>query len=86
MYWFCIEHSEQHGFVLLEIFVYPSNKRKIYEPKHDFRDSKIVYSVICSYKKEIFWVYSFSEQVVAKGIPLRLFDKYSHVFICISLK
>ena len=33
IYCFYLEHHYQHGFVLLEIFAYPSNKRIIYGPE-----------------------------------------------------
>ena len=67
IYCFCLENHCQHGFVLLEIFAYPSNKRIIYGPELNLQISKSVYSLTCSYKKEIFLVKSFSEQVAAKG-------------------
>ena len=48
IYCFCIEHHYQDGFILLEMFAYPRNKRIIYRPE---LNSKTVNSVICSYKK-----------------------------------
>ena len=48
-----------------------------------FTDHRKDNSVISSCKMEIFWVYSFSRQVVAKRNSL---DKDSHLFIRILLK
>ena len=58
-----------------------------------FRSKKLFYrplnsqynSVVCSCRKETFLVYCFSEQV-ARLIPYRLLHKYSHLFICMSIK
>ena len=41
-----------------------------------------MYLGVCSSKKEIFRVWSFSEKFAAKGNSLEAIDKYSHVFIC----
>ena len=46
------------------ISAYANNKDIIYGPELNF---KTMYSVIYYYKKEIFRVYSFLEQVAAKG-------------------
>ena len=35
LYCFCLEHHYQHGFVLLEIFAYPSNDCIAYGPEQD---------------------------------------------------
>ena len=68
---------EMHNTLQLPVFLfsffsffcqpYPEYRR-IRSKKIFYRPSNSWYnSVICSYKKEIFWVYSFSEQVAAKG-------------------
>ena len=53
--------------IICVIFAYPSNKRKFTDQNCI---SKTMYSVIYTNKKEIFRVYSFSEQVAAKGNSL----------------
>ena len=49
-------------------------------------DIKPYYNLVnCSYKKEIFRIYTFSEQLAAKGNSPEATHKYSHLFICISV-
>ena len=69
--------------IIWAIFAYPSNKCIIYGPE---LISKTMYSVIYSYKKEIFRSILFQNTSQRRGIPQKLLDKYSQVLICMSLK
>ena len=70
-----------------------------WKAKHLFRNigefgEKIFYrplislynSVICCYKRKLFWSILFVNKPQRRGISKRLFDKCCHLFICISLK
>ena len=90
--WF-LRLRETHNALQLSVFFFFLFSFQPYPKYREIRSKKLFYrplnsqynSVVCSCRKETFLVYCFSEQV-ARLIPYRLLHKYSHLFICMSIK
>ena len=90
--WF-LRLRETHNALQLSVFFFFLFSFQPYPKYREIRSKKLFYrplnsqynSVVCFCRKETFLVYCFSEQV-ARLIPYRLLHKYSHLFICMSIK